>query len=107
MQEPAPDATDTAELVVGPGARVLQPGWDAGQRAGGVGVDGPPTAPTPPGATVKAVARYVGREGKLFLFEVVASDAGGEIGRARHRRAVVDAERLQASAARRVAAGNG
>lgn len=138
MQEPLPDATATAELVVGPAdlasalplaatdafpavfatarmvalmeiasARLLQPCLAAGQLSVGVSVEVMHTAPTPPGAAVRAVARCLGRAGKLFEFEVVASDAGGEIGRARHKRAIVDVERLQSSAARRVAAGAG
>ena len=88
-------------------ARLLQPCLAPGQLSVGVGVEVVHSAPTPLGATVTAVARYLGRDGKLFLFEVVATDAGGEVGRARHKRAIVDAERLQASASRRVeAAGN-
>lgn len=63
-------------------ARVLQPFLSPGQLSVGVTVDVTHTAPTPPGATVTAVARYVGRDGKLFAFEVVATDAGGR-GRAR------------------------
>jgi predicted thioesterase len=59
------------------------------------------TAATPEGVEVVATARYVGREGKLFLFEVVAEDRGGEIGRATHRRAIVSSDRLVAGAARR------
>lgn len=54
-------------------------------------------------AQFTATARYLGREGKLYAFEVVASDAGGEIGRGRHKRAIVDVERLQAAADRRIA----
>ena len=85
-------------------ARVLQSCLGAGELSVGVSLEVTHSAPTPPGATVTAVATYLGRDGKLFEFEVAASDAGGEIGRARHKRAVVDAERLQNSAARRLAA---
>ena len=84
-------------------ARVLQPHLAAGELSVGVRVEVTHSAPTPPGSRVTATARYLGREGKLHEFEVVASDMGGEIGRARHTRAIVDAERLRASADRRVA----
>ena len=82
-------------------ARLLRPLLGAGELSVGVSVDVTHSAPTPPGATVTATARYVGREGKLFLFEVVATDASGEIGRGRHKRAIVTAERLLATATKR------
>lgn len=85
-------------------ARVLQPCLSAGELSVGVSIEVTHSAPTPPGATVTATARYLGRDARLFLFEVVAFDAGGEIGRASHKRAIVDAQRLQSSASRRVAA---
>jgi len=83
-------------------ARLLRPHLSAGELSVGVMVDVTHSAPTLPGAQVTATARYLGREGKLFVFEVVAGDAGGEIGRARHKRAIVNVERLQNSARRRV-----
>jgi len=46
----------------------------------------------------------LGREGKLFLFEVAAADEGGEVGRGRHKRAIVNAARLENSAQRRITA---
>ena len=87
-------------------ARLLQPCLAAGQLSVGVSVEVLHSAPTPEGAAVTAVARYLGREAKLFLFEVIASDAGGEVGRATHKRAIVDVARLQSSALRRVATTN-
>jgi fluoroacetyl-CoA thioesterase len=83
-------------------ARILQPFLGAGELSVGVLVDVTHSAPTPPGATVTATARYVGRDGKLFVFDVITTDAGGEVGRARHKRAVVDTARLEKGAARRV-----
>lgn len=85
-------------------ARVLGPHLGEGELSVGVTVDVVHTAATPPGATVTATAKFVGKEGKLFLFEVSATDDAGEIGRGKHRRAVVAAERLVAGAARRGAA---
>jgi predicted thioesterase len=82
-------------------ARVLTPILGPGENSVGVTVDIEHTSPTPRGANVTAEARYLGREGKLYLFEVLARDAAGIIGKGRHRRAIVDAKRLQASAGRR------
>ena len=84
-------------------ARVLQSLLGPGELSVGVTVDVTHSAPTPPGAQVTATARYAGREGKLFLFEVSAADPGGEIGRGWHKRAIVTSERLQGAAARRLA----
>jgi fluoroacetyl-CoA thioesterase len=83
-------------------ARVLQPLLGPGELSVGVTVDVSHTAPTPVGALVTATARYAGREGKLFLFEVSVSDPAGEVGRGWHKRAIVSNERLQSGAARRV-----
>ena len=82
-------------------ARLLHSCLGPGELSVGVSVDITHTSPTPKGAVVMAEAEYIGREGKLFLFEVVASDQGGEIGRGRHKRAIVSVERLQAGALKR------
>src|ERR1044071_5636565 len=83
-------------------SRVLQPLLGPGELSVGVTVDVSHTAPTPLGAKVTASARYAGREGKLFLFEVSVSDPGGEVGRGWHKRAIVSTERLRSGAAKRV-----
>src|SRR5512143_3884859 len=82
-------------------ARILTPHLREGELSVGVSLDVVHTAATPPGATVTATARFVGREGKLFLFELSAADNAGEIGRGSHKRAIVNAERIVAGAARR------
>jgi len=82
-------------------ARVLQPLLGPGELSVGVTVEITHSAPTPPGVLVVANARYTGREGKLFVFEISARDEGGEIGRGSHKRAVVETERLQRAAAKR------
>jgi predicted thioesterase len=82
-------------------ARVLRPHLREGEASVGVSVEVVHTAATPPGATVTATARFVGREGKLFRFEVSAADDAGEIGRGTHKRAVVATERLVAGASHR------
>ena len=83
------------------GSRVLRPFLGAGEMSVGVTVEVAHTAATPPGVEVTATARYLGREGKLFVFEVVAHDRGGEIGRGTHKRAVISTDRLLAGAERR------
>ena len=83
-------------------SRVLVPLLGPGELSVGVTVDITHTAPTPLGAEVTATARYAGREGKLFLFEVSVSDPAGEVGRGWHKRAIVSNERLQSAAARRI-----
>jgi fluoroacetyl-CoA thioesterase len=84
-------------------ARVLSPHLREGEVSVGVSVDVVHTAATPPGVTVTATARFVAREGKLFLFEISAADSAGEVGRGTHKRAVVSTERLVGGAARRAA----
>jgi fluoroacetyl-CoA thioesterase len=132
MNDPVPNATATASLVVEPtdlasaispdpedafpgvfatarlvalmeiaSARVLRQALAPGQLSVGVSLEVVHTAATPPGATVTATARFVGREGKLFVFEVIARDGGGEIGRCKHKRAIVDSQRLLDGAVRR------
>ena len=82
-------------------ARALQPLLGPGELSVGVTVDITHSAPTPPGVLVTATARYTGREGKLFAFEISAEDQGGEIGRGSHKRAIVETERLVRAAAKR------
>lgn len=84
------------------GSRLLQPFLGPGELSVGVTVDVSHTAPTPPGVLVVATARYTGREGKLFVFEVSVSDPGGEVGKGIHKRAIVTGERLARAAAKRV-----
>jgi|SRR5437660_4599024 len=82
-------------------SRVLQPLLGPGQLSAGIGVFVRHSAPTPPGAEVRAEARFTGMQGKRYLFDVVAFDGAGEIGRGTHERAIVDAARMLAVAAGR------
>lgn len=82
-------------------ARLLAPFLEEGELSVGVTVDITHSAATPPGATVTATATLLRVEGKLFVFEVVATDDAGEIGRGTHKRAVVVMSRLVEGAARR------
>jgi fluoroacetyl-CoA thioesterase len=86
------------ELAAG---RLLKEECGPGQLSVGVVVDVKHTAPTPVGAWVEAEATYKGRNGKLYVFEVVARDPGGEVMRGRHERAVIDESRLLEGAKKR------
>jgi fluoroacetyl-CoA thioesterase len=83
------------------GARLLHPLLQPGEMSVGAHVDVSHTAATPIGAKVTASATYRGRDGKLFVFDVVAHDPGGVIGRGTHKRAIVSRDRLIAGAAKR------
>ena len=74
---------------------------ELGELSVGTLVDFVHTAATPPGARVRAVARYTGRHEKAYAFEIVAYDPAGEIGRGRHHRTIIDTERLLRGAAKR------
>ena len=83
------------------GARILHPLLRPGEMSVGAHVDVSHTAATPIGAKVTASATYRGRDAELFVFDVVAHDPAGEIGRGTHKRAIVSRDRLIAGAAKR------
>ena len=100
-----PNVFATARLVAVmeiASARALTPLLQPGQLSVGVSIDVTHSAPTPLDAVVAAEATYVGQEGKLHVFDVVAKDEGGEVGKAVHKRAIVDRERLESGAKKRV-----
>ena len=82
-------------------ARLLKPLLRDGEMSVGVTVDIVHSAATPIGAKVNATAIYRGLDGRLFVFDVVAHDPGGEIGRGTHKRAIISRERLLSGAAKR------
>ena len=82
-------------------ARVMRPLLTEGELSVGVTVDVTHSAATACGETVRATAEYVGQEGKLYLFEVRAEDADGEIGRGTHQRTIVSTNRLLEGVERR------
>jgi predicted thioesterase len=82
-------------------ARALTALLDEGELSVGVLVHVTHTAATPAGARVTAEARYTGQEGKFYCFDVSASDEGGEIGRGKHQRAIVQTKRLLEGAVKR------
>jgi predicted thioesterase len=82
-------------------SRAMRPILGEGELSVGVNIAVTHGAATPIGAQVTAEATFTGMQGKLYAFEVVARDPGGEIGRGTHQRAVVLSERLIKGAERR------
>jgi len=82
-------------------ARLMKPLLATGQLSVGVSVNVSHTAATPVGCKVRAVATYLGPDGKLSRFRVEAFDEAGSIGDGEHTRAIVATERLIAGAAKR------
>jgi len=82
-------------------SRAMRAALQAGEVSVGVSLEVTHRAATPLGSTVVAEATLVKLEAGRFVFEVVARDAGGEIGRGTHVRAIVSSERLVRGARRR------
>lgn len=82
-------------------ARALVPLLGPGQMSVGVNVEVRHTAATPVGGNARAVATYLGLEGKLHRFKVEAFDDAGAIGEGEHTRAIIATERLMSGAAKR------
>ena len=75
-------------------ARLMKPLLQQGELSVGVGIDIKHYAPTPVGEEVRAVATFIGRDGKLYLFDVEVSDRAGKVANGRHSRAIVTTARL-------------
>jgi predicted thioesterase len=91
-------AIGLCELAAG---RVLAPLLSDGELSVGVVVDVKHLAATPTGARVSATARYTGRDGKLYSFEVSVKDPAGEVMTGVHKRAVIQLARLLEGAEKR------
>lgn len=83
-------------------ARLMRPLLKEGELSVGVNLEITHEAPTPPGALVKATAKFLEKVGKIYRFEVTAEDGAGPIGRGAHGRAIVTTERLVAGAKKRL-----
>jgi fluoroacetyl-CoA thioesterase len=84
-------------------ARLMKPLLQAGQLSVGVSVDIKHFAPTPVAEEVKAVATFLGLEGKIYQFEVEVFDRAGKDASGRHTRAIVESTRLVEGARSRMA----
>ncbi len=82
-------------------AKLMRPLLTEGQLSVGVSLNVRHTAATPVGCAVRAVATYLGPEGKMFRFKVEAFDPAGVIGEGDHVRAIIATDRLLAGAERR------
>lgn len=82
-------------------ARCLLPLLEEGQLSVGVDVNIRHLAASPVGVRVKAVATYLGLEGKLHRFRVEVFDEAGKVGEGEHTRAIIGTERLVAGAVAR------
>src|ERR1044072_7544482 len=82
-------------------ARAMRPLLADGQLSVGVALSVRHTAATPVGSRVRAVATLLRTEAKALHFRVQAFDEAGLVGEGDHTRAVIDAARLLAGAARR------
>ena len=74
----------------------VEPRLAGGQESLGVRVEVEHTAPTPVGRSVTATATLTAVDGRRLDFDVEARDSRGSIGKGRHTRLVVDAERFRA-----------
>jgi len=86
------------ELAAGHLLKELQ---KPGELSVGVVIDVKHTAATPVGAWVEAEAQYIGRDGKLYVFDVTARDPAGEVMRGTHKRAIIQESRLMEGASKR------
>ncbi|MEM6319518.1 MAG: thioesterase [Bacteroidota bacterium] len=83
-------------------ARIMKKLLTPEQLSVGVGVNILHLAATPNHTKVRAKATFLGMEGKLYKFKIEAFDTGGLIGKGEHTRAIIEFDRLVASAQKRV-----
>lgn len=83
-------------------SRALKPILEKGEASVGTALALQHLAATPQGTSLRARARFTGRDGDAYVFEVVVEDEGGEIGRGEHRRRVVEAAKWLEEARHRV-----
>lgn len=83
-------------------ARVMRKSLGANELSVGVGVNVKHFAATPNNTTVRGVATFLGREGRLYRFRVEAFDVAGIVGEGEHTRAIVDSDRLVRGAQTRI-----
>jgi fluoroacetyl-CoA thioesterase len=87
------------ELAAG---RLLETIQETNQLSVGVDINVKHIYATPVGQEVTATATYLGKEGLLYKFNVVAFDKGGKIGEGFHTRAIIEIDRLILGAERRI-----
>jgi fluoroacetyl-CoA thioesterase len=88
-------------------ARLMRPLLKPGELSVGVALQVEHLAATPMLERVRAVATYLGLQGKLHHFDVALFDGGGLVGKGSHTRAIVMPDRLIERARRRIAEARG
>ncbi len=83
-------------------ARAMRPLLRPGELSVGVEISVRHTAATPVGGAVRAVATYLGQDGKMHRFKLEAFDDAGAVGEGTHLRAIVNTDRIVAGAERRM-----
>jgi len=84
----------------------LEPHLEAGESSVGIEIEISHLAPTPPGQTVRCLARVIHVEGPRINFQVEARDEQELIARGLHKRQIIRIERF-AQALRRKCGGGG
>ena len=79
----------------------ILPYLQSGQASVGTHVDMSHSAATPEGMTVTATATVTAVDKRSVVFDIVAVDEVGEVGRGKHSRFVIDVEKFTAKAASR------
>jgi predicted thioesterase len=79
-------------------AQILIPSLEAHETSVGIAVDVSHDAATAETGTVRAEAVLKAVDGKKFLFEVIARDDAGIVGKGSHKRAIVSKGKIEAAA---------
>lgn len=87
-------------------ARMLLPCLQPDQLSVGVRVEMDHLAATPVNEEIEVTATFLKKEKKTFVFDCVIKDAGGEVGRGKCTRAIIDEKRLMEGANKRVKGGS-
>jgi fluoroacetyl-CoA thioesterase len=82
-------------------AEIMRSELKDGQLSVGVNTQLTHLAPTPIGVEVSASATFKSVDGNLYVFEVVANDPKGPVGRGTHARAIVERSAIEKRAASR------
>ena len=89
-------------LIEQAAAELVEENLPAELTSVGISVNVKHTAPTPVGMTIRAEAEVVEIDGRKIIFEVAAYDDDGEIGTGRHERFIVEREKFQSKADRKI-----
>ena len=83
-----------AALMEGAACEAIASGLAEDETSVGIELNLQHTAATPVGMEVRAEAEVTTVDGKIITFTITAYDEAGQIGKAEHKRAVVNAQRF-------------